>query len=79
MSTVEPCQTLLSQPFPEALALQSDPAGDVAKHLNDPDVRRMIVKQYAPPALVLRGIVSPQEVQQLFAMYVLLIASRSIV
>ncbi|KAF9511443.1 hypothetical protein BS47DRAFT_1173943 [Hydnum rufescens UP504] len=69
MATIEPGQTLISQSFPEIPAVPSDPAEDVTKHLDDPDVRRMIAEQYAPPALILRGIVSPEEVRQLFAIF----------
>ncbi|KAF8337050.1 uncharacterized protein EI90DRAFT_106857 [Cantharellus anzutake] len=36
----------------------------------DPEVQRMINEQYFPPTLIVRGIVSPEEVQQLFSMWV---------
>ncbi|KAF9509969.1 hypothetical protein BS47DRAFT_109419 [Hydnum rufescens UP504] len=69
MATIEPGQTLMSQSFPQTPALSSDSTEDVTKHLDDPEVHRMIAEQYAPPALILRGIVSPEEVRHLFAIF----------
>lgn len=38
------------------------------RYENDPDVQRMISERYVPPTLIVRGVVSPDEVQQLFSM-----------
>src|SRR5258705_3834426 len=41
------------------------------RYEHNPDVQRMINEHYVPPALIVRGVVSPDEVQQLFSMYVI--------
>lgn len=65
VSTVDPSRIQLPDlifppppPPPVPMAIEEE----------DPEVRRMVAEQYTTPALILHGIVSPEEVRELFAM-----------